>query len=150
MFEVLCKARSKSLVVSSLCHPFLPFGLICFLLCNAHQVGPLPSLGPWVVTLHLWSTSRPHGDSLSLLCSWWGEDGIPWCCARCVYIHHKKHWFSRCVRANPQFFHLPPSSPLANKLTLCFQLMAFACWLMSSLFIPFGLIWFHALHCFEG
>jgi hypothetical protein len=52
--------------------------------------------------LHLWSTSRAHGDSPSLLCSWWGKDDIPWCCVACLCIHHEKLWFSCCVQANPR------------------------------------------------
>jgi len=97
----LCKAESRSLVVSLPNHPFSSFNFKCFLLHNAHQVRPLPSIGLWVVTLHLWPTSKPHGDSPSLLRSQGGEDNIPWCCVGGLCIHHEKCWFSHCVQANP-------------------------------------------------
>jgi hypothetical protein len=50
----------------------------------------------------------------------------------------------------PTFFCLLPSNLHANGLTLCFQLMVFACWLMSSLLTPFVWTWFCMLHYFGG
>lgn len=37
-----------------------------------------------------------------------------------------------------------------SKSTLCFWLMVFMCWLMSSLLTPFKCTWFCVLHCFVG
>jgi hypothetical protein len=45
--------------------------------------------------------------------------------------------------------HLPFSLHVSGS-TFCFWLMAFTCWLMSSLLTPFKCSWFHMLHCFVG
>jgi hypothetical protein len=58
--------------------------------CDVHQVGPPPFISLWLATLHLWPTFKLHGDSPSLLCSWWGKDDIPQCCMGCLCIHHER------------------------------------------------------------
>jgi hypothetical protein len=51
--------------------------------------------------------------------------------------------------SKPTFFHFLPSSLHTNQSTLCFWLMTFAYWSMSSLLTPFEWTWFCVLHCFE-
>jgi hypothetical protein len=88
-------------------HPiilFFLFGLKHFSLRNAHQVGPPPCIGPWLVTLHLWPSFKPHEASFFSLHSWWGEDNIPWCYVRHLYIHCKRCRFSCCMWTNPCSF----------------------------------------------
>lgn len=46
------------------------FGFKCFFLHDAHQLGSPPSIGPWLVTLHLWPTFKPRKDPPFSLCSW--------------------------------------------------------------------------------
>jgi hypothetical protein len=115
-----------------------------------HQVGLLPSIGPWVVTLHLWPTSKPHGDSPSFVMLMVGRGWHPMMlCEMRLHPSQETLVLMLCV-SKSTFFHPPPSSPPTNKLTLCIRLMAFTRWLMLSLLIPFELTWIRVLHCFEG
>jgi len=50
--------------------PFLNFDFKGFFHYVVHSIGPLPSLNPWFVTLHSWSTLGPNKDPPSLLCPW--------------------------------------------------------------------------------
>jgi hypothetical protein len=109
------------------------------------EVGPPPFIGLWLVTLHMWPTFRPHGDSHFLLCSWWGKDGIPWCHVRCFCIHYKICMLSWCARVNSHSF---TTYPLILVSTLCFWLMTFAPWPMSSLLNQLEWTSFCVLHCF--
>ncbi len=97
----LRRVESGNLVVYPLSHPLFPFNFKHFIFCDTHQVGPLLSVGTWLVTLHLWPTFRSHGDSRFLFRSWWGEDGVPWCHVGCLYIHRERCLFSCCMWANP-------------------------------------------------
>jgi hypothetical protein len=71
-------------------------------------------------------------------------------------VSHDAMWDAFTSIVKDVCFHvahilLPPTLQFdANRLTLCFQLMVFACWLMSSLLIPFEWTWFCTLHYFEG
>ncbi len=63
-----------------------------------------PTLSPWFITLHLCSMFRPYGDPFSSLHPWWGKDGFPWCCARCLCVYHKGCEISHFMWTNPCFF----------------------------------------------
>jgi hypothetical protein len=72
----------------------------------------------------------------------WGEDHFPWCCARCLCIHHKGCKISCFMWTNSCFF-------IAYLLIFAlinqhcgFWWMVFRCCLMSSLLTPFEHIWF--------
>jgi len=51
---------------------------------------------------------NPHGDPLFSLRSWWGEDGLTWCCARCFRGHCKRYEISCIGKAYPCSFAFCP------------------------------------------
>jgi len=70
VLEILCRAKLGCVIVCLLNDHFLKFDFKGFFHYITHSIGPLPSLGPWFVTLHLWSTFGPYRDPPSLLCPW--------------------------------------------------------------------------------
>jgi hypothetical protein len=94
VFDILCQAKHMCIVV----YPpnnLLKIDFKCFFHCVAHLVGPPPSLSPWLVTLHLWSTFGPYGDPPYLLHPWWGKGDFPWCCVGYLCMYHKRCMISR-------------------------------------------------------
>jgi hypothetical protein len=134
----LCRAGSNNLVVKPTLSSFFSSNIFCSTMHT--KLGLSHSFGLQVVTLHVWPTSRPCGDSPS----------VRFMVRRRRHpLHPSWEMLIRMLCASKlTFFHLPPSIPIANKLTLCFRLMAFTHWPMSSLLIPLELTWVHTLHCF--
>jgi len=60
-------------------YSIFPFGLRCFLLYIAHQVGSSPSFTFWIGSLHLWLTFRSKKNPALLLFPWWGTNYISQC-----------------------------------------------------------------------
>jgi hypothetical protein len=95
-FKILCKARSKSLVVCPPSHHFsfhLALDVFSFMM---HIKLAFP---------HSLALELSHcicGQSLNPTCgdswfpfslhSWWGKDVIPWFRVGCLCIHHKRCW----------------------------------------------------------
>jgi hypothetical protein len=99
-FEVLCTLRVGAWFFYSPSHSNFLYMLQNFLLCVAHQLGPLSSFSFWLDSLHLWLAPRSIKDLLSFLLPWWGMDRIPQCHLGCFYIHHERHGVSCFVWAN--------------------------------------------------
>jgi hypothetical protein len=57
--------------------PLFLIGFKHFFHYVAHLVGFAPFISRWFVTLHLWATFGPHGDSPFSLHPWLGEDEFP-------------------------------------------------------------------------
>jgi hypothetical protein len=79
-FEIFCRSTCEGMAIACVKILFFSWLQMFFLFCCA-----LNWTSP---TVHLCSTLGFYGDSLSLLCPWWGKDNFP-CCAKCFCIYHE-------------------------------------------------------------
>jgi hypothetical protein len=82
----------------------LEFGVKCFFMCVAHQVGLPLSFGIWVDLLHLCLTFKSNGDAPLSLFPWWGTNYVTWCCLGWFRLHRERFRFSYFAWANTCFF----------------------------------------------
>ncbi len=134
-FEVFCKAKNKRLVICSLSHPFFPFNLICFLLRDVHQIGLLPSLALGLSHSIYGQPLDPMGIHL-FCCAHGGNRTTSHDVVQDVFTSITRNASFHVAHQQTMFFCHLPSDPHINRSTLCFRLMAFACWPMLSLLTP--------------
>ncbi len=85
----MVKLKCACLVFCSPCHFIILFGFKCFILYIVHQIGPPPSFNFQVDLMHLRPTFKLNGKHI-FHCSHGGMNYIPWCCSRCLHLHHEK------------------------------------------------------------
>ncbi len=114
---------------------FFYVNLKCFLLCNVHQIGLFPSLAIGLFHPTYGQPLDPMG--IHLFCYAHGKEKIHHMMSCKMPFHPSQKMQVFMLHINrPTFFYHLPSSPHVNRSTLCFWLMAFACWLMLSLLTP--------------
>jgi hypothetical protein len=88
------------MVFCSFNHSIFLFGLCCFLLFIAHQVGPSPSFSSQIDWLHLWPALISSRDLPFFLFPWWEKDCISQFHLGCLHFHHKRHAISCFAQTN--------------------------------------------------
>lgn len=116
-------------------------GFKCFFHYIAHMVKLPAFFNHWFITMYLWLSFGPYGDSSFFCCCAYGGERM---------ISHDVAWMHLCLSQRmPNFIsymniypHFCVAFHLFFVLTLWFWWMVFKCWLMSSSLAPFQHIWF--------